>query len=174
MLKLRGGNIPETIAFLESKWKTLVPHRPFEYHFLEEDFNTLYQSELRLGKVLNVFAGIAIALACLGLLGLSAYTVKQRQKEIGIRKVLGAGIGQIATLLSVEFTRLVLISIVIAIPISWIFMYQWVQDFAYHIPVQWWVFGLAALMVTGITLITISFQVIKAAIANPVTSLRAE
>jgi putative ABC transport system permease protein len=174
MLKLRGGSIPETIAFLESKWKTLVPHRPFEYHFLEEDFNALYQSELRLGKVLNIFAGIAIALACLGLLGLSAFTVRQRQKEIGIRKVLGAGIGQIAALLSVEFTWLVLIAIGIAIPVSWIFMYRWLQDFAYHISVEWWVFGLAALMVTGITLITISFQVIRAAIANPVTSLRAE
>ena len=174
MLKLKAGNIPQTIAFLESKWKTLIPGRPFEYHFLDDDFNALYQSELRLGKVLNVFAGMAIALACLGLIGLSSYTAKQRQKEIGIRKVLGAGIRQIMGLLSIEYVKLVFIAILLASPIAWIFMNQWLQDFAYHIPIHWWIFGLAGSLVIMIALFTISLQVFKAAIANPVKSLRSE
>jgi putative ABC transport system permease protein len=174
MLKLNAGNIPQTIAFLESKWKTLIPGRPFEYHFLDDDFNALYQSELRLGKVLNVFAGMAIALACLGLIGLSSYTAKQRQKEIGIRKVLGAGIRQILGLLSIEYVKLVFIAILLASPIAWMFMNRWLQDFAYHIPIHWWIFGLAGSLVILIALFTISLQVFKAAIANPVKSLRSE
>jgi putative ABC transport system permease protein len=174
MLKIKAGHIPETIAFLESKWKSLVPHRPFEYHFLEEDFNTLYQSELRLGKVLKVFAGMAIALACLGLVGLSSYTAKQRQKEIGIRKVLGAGIGQMMGLLSIEYVKLVSMAVLLASPIAWIMMNRWLQDFAYHIPVRWWIFVVSGLAVILIALFTVSLQVFKAAIANPVKSLRTE
>ena len=174
MLKLNGGHIPETIAFLESKWKTLVPHRPFEFHFLDEDFNSLYESELRLGKVLNVFAGMAIALACLGLVGLSSYTTKQRQKEIGIRKVLGAGVHQVVQLLSVEYIKLVLAAILIASPVAWVMMSRWLQDYAYHIPIQWWVFAISGLVVILIALMTVSVQVIKAAISNPVRSLKTE
>src|SRR6185503_19070009 len=115
------GNIPQTIAFLEGKWKELVPHRPFEYKFLDEYFNRLYSSEMRLGKVLNIFAAIAIALACLGLLGLSSYSAKQRVKEIGIRKVLGASPGRIAALLSADFIKLVFIAILISSPVAWWF-----------------------------------------------------
>jgi putative ABC transport system permease protein len=174
MLKMNAGHIPETIAFLESKWKSLVPYRPFEFHFLEEDFNTLYQSELRLGKVLDVFAGMAIALACLGLVGLSSYTAKQRQKEIGIRKVLGAGVRQMMGLLSIEYVKLVMIAVLMASPIAWIMMSQWLQDFAYYIPIRWWIFGVSGLVVILIALITVSLQVFKAAIANPVNSLRSE
>jgi putative ABC transport system permease protein len=174
MLKLIGGNFLQTISFLESKWKTLVPDRPFEYHFLDDDFNSLYQSELRLGKVLNVFAGMAIALACLGLVGLSSYSAKQRQKEIGIRKVLGAGVRQMMALLSVEYVKLVIIAILLASPIAWIFMNQWLQDFAYHIQIYWWVFGITGSLVILIALFTVSLQVFNAAIANPVTSLRSE
>ena len=174
MLKLKGGNIPETIKYLESKWKTLIQGRPFEYHFLDDDFNSLYQSELRLGKVLNVFAGMAIALACLGLIGLSSYSAKQRQKEIGIRKVLGAGVRQMMALLSVEYVKLVIIAILLASPFSWIFMDQWLQDFAYHIPIHWWIFGVSGSLVILVALVTVSLQVFKAAIANPVKSLRAE
>jgi putative ABC transport system permease protein len=174
MLKLNGGHIPETIAFLESKWKTLVPHRPFEFHFLDEDFNSLYESELRLGKVLNVFAGMAIALACLGLVGLSSYTTKQRQKEIGIRKVLGAGVHQVVQLLSVEYIKLVLAAILIASPVAWVMMSRWLQDYAYHIPIQWWIFAISGIVVILIALMTVSVQVIKAAISNPVRSLKTE
>ena len=174
MLKLKGGNIPQTIAYLESKWKTLVTDRPFEYHFLDDDFNSLYQSELRLGKVLNVFAGMAMALACLGLIGLSSYSAKQRQKEIGIRKVLGAGVRQMMGLLSVEYVKLVLIAILLASPVAWLCMNQWLQDFAYHIPIHWWIFGIAGFVVILIALLTVSLQVFKASIANPVKSLRSE
>ncbi len=174
MLKLQGGNIPQTIAHLESKWKTLIHDRPFEYHFLDDDFNSLYQSELRLGKVLNIFAGMAIALACLGLVGLSSYTAKQRQKEIGIRKVLGAGVHQMMGLLSIEYVKLVLIAVLLASPVAWIMMNRWLQDFAYHIPVRWWIFGISGLVVILIALITVSLQVFKAAVANPVKSLRSE
>jgi putative ABC transport system permease protein len=174
MLKMKTSHIPETIVFLKSKWESLVPRRPFEYHFLDDDFNSLYQSELRLGKVLNVFAGMAIALACLGLIGLSSYSAKQRQKEIGIRKVLGAGVRQMMALLSVEYVKLVIIAILLASPFSWIFMNQWLQDFAYHIPIHWWIFGISGSMVILIALLTVSLQVFKAAIANPVKSLRAE
>jgi len=174
MLKLKGGNIPQTIAYLESKWKTLVTDRPFEYHFLDDDFNSLYQSELRLGKVLNVFAGMAMALACLGLIGLSSYSAKQRKKEIGIRKVLGAGVRQMMGLLSVEYVKLVLIAILLASPVAWLCMNQWLQDFAYHIPIHWWIFGIAGFVVILIALLTVSLQVFKASIANPVKSLRSE
>lgn len=174
LLKLKGGNIPRTIAYLESKWKTLIPGRPFEYHFLDDDFNSLYQSELRLGKVLNVFAGMAIALACLGLIGLSSYSAKQRQKEIGIRKVLGAGVSQMMALLSIEYVKLVLIAILLASPIAWITMNKWLQDFAYHMPIRWWIFGISGLAVILIALFTVSLQVFKAAAANPVKSLRSE
>jgi putative ABC transport system permease protein len=174
LLKLSGNNMPQTISFLESKWKDLVPSRPFEYHFLDEDFNRLYSSETRLGSVLSIFAGIAITLACLGLLGLSAYATKQRVKEIGIRKVLGAGVGNITTLLSVDFIKLVLVAIIIASPVAYYLMYNWLQDYAYKTEINWWLFVLAGGGAIVISLITISVQTIKAALANPVTSLRSE
>jgi len=168
------GNIPQTIAFLEGKWKELVPHRPFEYKFLDEYFNRLYSSEMRLGKVLNIFAAIAIALACLGLLGLSSYSAKQRVKEIGIRKVLGASSGNIATLLSADFVKLVFIAIVISSPIAWWFMEKWLQGFAYKIHISWWIFVLSGVAAIVIAIITVSFQAIKAAMMNPVKNLRTE
>jgi putative ABC transport system permease protein len=174
LLKLKGGSFPQTIAFLESKWKKLVPFRPFEYHFLDDDFNALYQSELRLGKVLNVFSGMAIALACLGLIGLSSYSAKQRQKEIGVRKVLGAGIGQLVSLLSREFVKLILIAVLVASPFAWLLMTWWLRDFAYHISIHWWLFAVTGLVVILISLFAVSFQVIRAAMANPAKSLHSE
>ena len=174
LLKLKGNDLQQTISFLESKWKQLVPYRPFEYHFLDEDFNRLYSSELRLGKVLTIFASIAIILACLGLLGLSSYSAKQRIKEIGIRKVLGASIGNIAALLSVDFVKLVFVAIIISTPIAWWMMNTWLQSFAYKTHMSWWVFIFAGGSAVFIALATISFQSIKAALANPVKSLRSE
>jgi putative ABC transport system permease protein len=174
LLKLKGNNLQQTISFLESKWKQLVPYRPFEYHFLDEDFNSLYSSELRLGKVLTIFASIAIILACLGLLGLSSYSAKQRIKEIGIRKVLGASIGNIAALLSVDFVKLVFVAIIISTPIAWWMMNTWLQSFAYKTHMSWWIFVFAGGSAVFIALATISFQSIKAALANPVKSLRSE
>ncbi len=174
LLKLSGNNLQQTISFLELKWKELVPYRPFEYHFLDEDFNKLYSSELRLGKVLTIFASIAIALACLGLLGLSSYTAKQRIKEIGIRKVLGASVSSIAALLSVDFVKLVFVAIIISTPIAWLMMSKWLQTFAYKTDMNWWIFVVAGGSAIFIALATISFQSIKTALANPVKSLRSE
>jgi putative ABC transport system permease protein len=174
LLKLKSNNLQQTIGFLESKWKQLVPYRPFEYHFLDEDFNKLYSSEMRLGKVLTVFASIAIALACLGLLGLSAYVAKQRVKEIGIRKVLGASVSNITTLLSVDFVKLVFVAIIISIPVAWWMMNKWLLSFAYKTEMNWWIFVMAGICAIAIALITISFQSIKSALANPVKSLRSE
>ena len=154
--------------------KTLVTHRPFQFHFLNEDFNKLYESELRLGTVLNIFSGIAIALACLGLVGLSSYSAKQRQKEIGIRKVLGAGIHQIISLLTLNFVKLISIAILIASPLAWISMNWWLQGFAYHISIQWWIFVITGGAVISIAIFTVGLQVARAAIANPVKSLRSE
>lgn len=174
LLKLNGNNIQQTISFLESKWKELVPYRPFEYRFMDEDFNKLYSSEMRLGKVLTIFASIAIALACLGLLGLSSYTAKQRIKEIGIRKILGASVGNIAALLSVDFVKLVFIAIIISTPIAWWVMNKWLQSFAYKTEMSWWIFLVAGGSAIFIAIATISFQSIKTALANPVKSLRSE
>jgi putative ABC transport system permease protein len=174
LLKLQGNDLKQTISFLEGKWKELAPYRPFEYHFLDEDFNKLYSSEMRLGKVLTVFASIAIALACLGLLGLSAYMAKQRVKEIGIRKVLGATVSNIAALLSIDFVKLVFIAIIFSIPVAWWMMNKWLLSFAYKTQMNWWIFAVAGICAVAIALATISFQAIKAALANPVKSLRSE
>jgi putative ABC transport system permease protein len=174
IIKVSGNNLSQTIAFMESKWKQLAPHRPFEYRFMDDDFNKLYDSELRTSKVFNIFSAIAILLACLGLFGLSAYSARQRIKEIGIRKVLGASAGNITFLLSNSFLKLVIVSFLIAIPLAWFVMDKWLQDFAYRIHISWWMFALAALMALAIALITVSFQAIKAAVANPIKSLRTE
>jgi putative ABC transport system permease protein len=174
LVKLDHLNIPETIAFMESAWKKIVTHRPFEYRFLDQDFNKLYESETKLGKVLNIFSGIAIALACLGLLGLSSYSAKQRKKEIGVRKVLGAGMGQIASLLIMDILKPVSIAILVSTPVAWMMMNRWLQDFAYHISISGWIFIMAGLTVVFIAIISVSFQVIRAAVANPVNSLRSE
>jgi putative ABC transport system permease protein len=129
---------------------------------------------MRLGKVLTVFASIAIALACLGLLGLSAYTAKQRVKEIGVRKVLGASISNITALLSIDFVKLVFIAIIISVPVAWWMMNKWLLSFAYKTEMYWWIFAMAGICAVAIALIMISFQSIKSALANPVKSLRSE
>ncbi|MFL9482676.1 ABC transporter permease [Chitinophagaceae bacterium LWZ2-11] len=174
LLKLKGNDFPKTITTLESKWKTLVPHRPFEYRFLDDDFNKLYSSDQRLGKAMNIFSFIAIVLACLGLLGLSSYAAKQRVKEIGIRKVLGATVGSIATLLTIDFVKLVLIAILIASPVAWLVMNNWLSDFSYRIQISWWMVAGSAIIVVAIAIFTVGFQAIKASVANPVKSLRSE
>ena len=174
LVKISGQDIAGTIAFLNTKWTDIVTTRPFEYSFMDEDFNALYNSELRLGKVLNVFAAMAILLACLGLLGLSSYTAKQRIKEIGIRKVLGASVGNISAMLSADFLKLVLISIVISSPIAFLLMNKWLQGFAYKTGINWWIFLVAGFGALVIAAITVSFQVIKAALVNPVKNLRTE
>ena len=174
LVKVSGAHLQGTISSLETKWKTLVPYRPFEFHFLDEDYNKLYSSEITLGTIMNLFAGIAIVLACLGLFGLSAYTVQQRVKEIGVRKVVGASVSNIVFLLSRNFIKLVLIAFAVASPVAWYVMNTWLSDFAYRIHISAGIFISAGLFSVMIALATISFQAVRAAVANPVKSLRTE
>jgi len=152
----------------------MAPGQPFSYTFLDADFNKIYDAEQRTGKLFITFAVFAIFIACLGLFGLVTYAAEQRTKEIGVRKVLGASVSGIVTMLSKDFAKLILIASLIAFPIAWWSMHKWLQSFAYRITISWWVFIVAATTATVIAMITISFQAIKAAIANPVKSLRTE
>lgn len=174
LVKLTGNNLPQTLTFLENKWKTFAPHRPFTYTFLNDEYNQMYANENRINQVFTYFSALAVLLACLGLLGLSAYVTAQRTKEIGIRKVLGASTASITTLLSADFLKLVLVAIVIASPLAWYAMTYWLNDFAYRIEIEWWVFVVAGLTAIGIALVTVSTQSIKAALMNPVKSLKSE
>ena len=169
-----AANLPATLTAIENKWKTLLPNRPFSYFFLDEFFDKQYRSEERFGKLFLNFAVLAIFISCLGLLGLASYSTIQRTKEIGIRKVLGASTSNIVNLLSKDFLKLVAVSALIAFPIAWFSMHKWLEDFAYRIGVSWWVFLAAGILATLIALFTISFQAIRAAVANPVKSLRTE
>jgi putative ABC transport system permease protein len=173
-VKITGQDVSGTLNYLQTVWKERVPYRPFEYHFLDEDYNALYKVESRTSQLFSFFAGTAILLACLGLFALAAFTTVQRTKEIGIRKVLGASLFSVAGLLSADFLKLVMIASIIAFPLAWWAMRQWLQDFAYRINISWLVFVSAGLAAVLIALITVSFQAIKAAMANPVTSLRSE
>jgi putative ABC transport system permease protein len=174
MVKVSGNHIPQTIAFLQKKCREFAPNRPFEYRFMDDDFQKLYDSETRTTRVFNLFSAIAILLACIGLFGLSSYTAKQRLKEIGVRKVLGASVANIAMLLSGSFVKLVLIAFVIASPLAWLVMHKWLQDFAYRININAWMLVLSGIIAIAIALITVSFQAIRAAVANPVKNLRTE
>jgi len=174
LVKLSGQHLPETISFLESKWKNVVPDRPFEFRFMDDDYNKLYNAELRLGKVMNLFSTIAVILACLGLFGLSSYAAQQRIKEIGIRKVLGASVSNIVIALSKDFIRLTIIAIVIAFPVSWWATTKWLQDFTYRTDIGWGIYVIAGMITILLAVVTVSLQSIKAAIANPVKSLRTE
>jgi putative ABC transport system permease protein len=174
LIKLDGHHVQQTISFLASKWKELVPDRPFEYHFLDEDYDHLYQSEIQLGKVMNLFASIGILLACFGLFGLSSYAIKQRTKEIGIRKVLGANVTGITALLAKDFISLVFIAFIIAAPVAWLAASRWLLDYAYRIKLSWTIFFYTGLLAVLIALITVSFQAIRTALMNPVKSLRTE
>jgi putative ABC transport system permease protein len=171
-VKISGEDIAGTLDYLKTIWKERVPYRPFEYHFLDEDYNALYKVETRTGQLFSVFSTTAILLACLGLFALAAFTAVQRTKEIGIRKVLGASLYNIASLLSADFLKLVLIAELLAFPLAWWGMHRWLQDFAYRIDINWWVFASAGLLAILIAMLTISFQAIKAALANPVKSLK--
>jgi len=169
-----AANVAATLNAIENKWKTLIPNRPFSYYFLDEFFDKQYRSEERFGKLFLNFAVLAIFISCLGLLGLASYSTIQRTKEIGIRKVLGASTSNIVNLLSKDFLKLVAVSALIAFPIAWFSMHKWLEDFAYRVGVSWRVFLAAGILATLIALFTISFQAIRAAIANPVKSLRTE
>lgn len=173
-IKISGKNISSALATIKNTWQKYLPEIPYDYTFLDEKFASLYESEQRQETIFTTFACIAIFIACLGLFGLSAFAISQRVKEIGVRKVLGANTGTIVTLLSKEFLKLVLIAAIIAFPVAWYAMHHWLQDFAYRINIHWWVFVVAGLAALFIALATVSFQAIKAALANPVKSLRTE
>ena len=171
---ITGNNVPATLAAIEEKWKTLIPNRPFNYFFLDEFFDRQYRSEQRFGNLFLNFAILAIFISCLGLLGLASYSTYQRTREIGIRKVMGASVSGIVHLLSKEFLALLFIAFVIASPIAWLVMHRWLEDFSYRIGIHWWIFMISGTIAFVVAIFTVSFQAIRAALANPVISLRTE
>jgi putative ABC transport system permease protein len=174
VVRTQAGQTKEALAAIENLSKTLNPAFPPVIYFVDEQYQQLYQSEQIINKLSNIFAVLAIFISCLGLLGLAMFTAEQRVKEIGIRKVLGASIGSLFTLLSAEFMTLIGIAIAIALPLAWYATHGWLQSFAYRTPLQWWVFALSGGLIVVIALVTISFQIIKAALLNPVKSLKGE
>lgn len=173
-VKISGGNTRSTIAGITSLWKNISPSQPLRYTFMDERFASMYDDVQRMGRIFTSFAMLAIIIACLGLFALAAFMAEQRSKEIGIRKVLGASVQSITRLLSFDFVKLVILSIIIASPIAWWAMTKWLQDFTYRAPISWWIFACAGIVAIGIALATVSYQSIKAAIANPIRALRSE
>ncbi|GAB4051145.1 ABC transporter permease [Spirosoma litoris] len=174
IIRTQPGQTTQALASIEMLWKEMNPKFPFSYRFIDDEYQKLYKSETVVGSLANYFAFLAIFISCLGLFGLSAFMAEQRTKEIGVRKVLGASVFGVVGLLSRDFLKLVFIAIIIASPLAWYAMNQWLQGFAYKIDISWWIFALAGLLAIGIALLTISFQSIKAALVNPVKSLRSE
>ena len=175
VIRLKPSNhLQSTIGEIKNIYASATPSYPFEYQFLDDEFDQHYKDDIKQGTILGVFSAIAIFIACLGLFGLASYTAIKRTKEIGVRKVLGSSIQNIAVLLSKDLLKPVLLGTVIAIPIGYYFMYRWLQDFAYRVSIDWWMFACAAFVAVSIALLTVSFQAVKAAIANPVKRLRTE
>jgi len=174
IVKVKSTDAAALIASIKQRWAGFKTEEPFEYAFIDELYNKTYEAEQKTGRILNIFAVLTILVACLGLFGLATYTAEQRTREIGIRKVLGASVSQVSTMLSKEFLKLVLIACIIAFPLSWFIMNKWLQDFVYRINISWSVFVIAAVAALSIALLTVSYQAIKAAVANPVKSLRTE
>jgi putative ABC transport system permease protein len=173
-IRLTPSNLPQDIASLQKLYKSYFSGNPFEYFFIDENYSKLYASEMQYGNIFTTASLWAIFIACLGLFGLVTFTVESRTKEIGVRKVLGASVTNIVSLLSKDFLFLVLIAFIIASPVAWYFMNQWLENFAYHINIGWWAFLLAGATAMLVALITVSFQAVKAGVANPVKSLRIE
>ncbi len=174
MVKVKGDDIAGTLAFMETTWKKLLPNRPFNYTFLDQEYNRLYKSEAQLGTMMNLFATIAIVLACLGLFGLSSYMIQQRNKEISVRKVLGASAWNLLSILSGNFVRLVLVAIVIATPLAYLLMKQWLDGFVYKIGLEVWLFAAAGMATLLIALLTVSIHGMRAVVENPIKGLRSE
>jgi len=173
-IRISPEGISRSLDFLKNKWQELIPNQSFEYYFIDETFDSLYKSEMRLSKIFSVVTALAIFIACLGLFGLAAFMAEQRTKEVGIRKILGATVSNIVFMLSTEFTKWVLFANIIAWPVAYYAMHRWLQNFAYQTGIKAWVFPLAAIMVFGIALLATSFQAVKAALANPTKTLRYE
>jgi putative ABC transport system permease protein len=173
-IKTAGKDPSEAIAAAQKLFKQYNGQYPFTYAFLDDTFNSIYLGESRQATLFDYFSGIAIFISCLGLLGLATYTAQVRVREIGVRKVLGASVANITSMLSMDFLKLVMIAIIIATPAAWYLMNKWLQDFAYRINIQWWMFAVAGVLAIIIAFATISYQAIKAALMNPVKSLRSE
>jgi putative ABC transport system permease protein len=173
-IRIAPENLPQTITAIKKRYEAFFPGNLFNYYFLDEKFNEQYREDRLFGKVFGLFSGLAIFIACLGLFGLSLYTITQRTKEIGVRKVLGASVHHIVLLLSKDFIKLVGIATIIAFPTAWWVMNNWLGDFAYRIDLAWWFFAAAALLALVIAMATISFHAIRSALSNPVNSLRSE
>ena len=173
-VRLKPGNLSANIAVLQNVWKIVSPAQDFDYHFLDDTIAKQYETEQRTSTIVKLASAISIFIACMGLFGLATLAVVRRTKEIGIRKILGASVGSVVQLLSKDFLKLVVLAAIIAFPLAWWFMNQWLKDFEYRVSIGWWVFALAALSAIAVAFITVSFQAIKAAMANPVKSLRTE
>jgi len=171
---VKTADIQGLLATMKKQWNAFNTDEPFTYTFMDDLYNKTYSTEIKTGTILNIFAVLTILVACLGLFGLATYAAEQRTKEIGIRKVLGASVTSVTKMLSKDFIKLVFIACLIAFPLSWWAMNKWLQSFAYRINISWWIFLAAAVAALFIALLTISFQAIKAAVANPVKSLRTE
>jgi len=173
-VRMKAGNLQDNIAILKKAWQAVVPNQDFEYHFLDEKLASAYEQEQKSATVVKIASGLSIFIACMGLFGLATLTVTRRTKEIGIRKVLGANATQLVQLLSKDFLLLVVIASLIAFPVAWWAMKTWLSDFAYRTTIGWWIFLIAGIASIVVAFVTISTQAIKAAMANPVKSLRTE
>ncbi|HEV2482734.1 MAG TPA: ABC transporter permease [Puia sp.] len=174
-IRLNSKNLMEdNLKKAQAIFKRYNPEYPFEYHFVDEDYSAKFDDEKRTGTLAGLFAALTVFISCLGLFGLATYMAENRVKEIGVRKVLGASVAGIATLLSKDFLKLVVVSFAVAAPVAWLAMYKWLQNYDYRVQIQWWVFALAAGLSVGIAILTVSFQAIRAALANPARSLRSE
>jgi putative ABC transport system permease protein len=173
-VKINPSDVPKTLALLQKTYKKIVPYYPYSYQFMDDINAKNYESETKWKQIISISAGLFIFISCIGLLGLVMLSVEQRTKEIGIRKVLGAAISRIVMIIAKDFLWLTCIAFVIAIPLAYWAINKWLQDFAYRINIQWQIFAIAGILVTGIAMLTISIHAIKAALANPVKSLRTE
>jgi putative ABC transport system permease protein len=173
-VKIAANDVPATLQRLDNTWRALINDQTFSYQFLDQHFDNLYRADQQAGIIVGVVSGLAVLIACLGLFSLSAYSARQRTKEIGVRKVLGASVASITVLLTVDFLKMVVLAIVVASPVAWYAMNKWLQSFAYKVSIEWWMFVLAGVLATAIALLTVGVQGIKAALMNPVESLRNE
>jgi putative ABC transport system permease protein len=175
LARIKAGQTPSAIQSIEAKWKQLVPERSFKFSFLDQNINEQYKGEQQSGRLFAIFSGLAIFVSCIGLFALSAYITNLRTKEIGVRKVLGASVQGVVVLLSMDFTKMILLSFVMAVPVAWYVMeHWWLQNFAYRIDISVWIFLISGAMAFMIAWLTVSYQSIKAAIQNPIKSLRSE
>jgi ABC-type antimicrobial peptide transport system permease subunit len=173
--KLPGNTLTaNSLQKAEAIFRKYNPEYPFEYHFADAEYAQKFDDEKRIGTLAGLFAALTVFISCLGLFGLATYMAENRVKEIGVRKVLGASVGGIATLLSKDFLKLVIVSFVVAAPLAWWAMYTWLKNYPYRVEIKWWVFAMSAVLTVSIAVLTVSYQAIRAALANPAKSLRSE